>query len=431
MDVGCFDTSYNGISLYFATWAALASDWGFAREAVDRAYRLRAHLSLPEPTGGANGPSHMSSRTSADPPHDQWNFAHRPYAAAMVTDEALHLAPLPTADVMKGAASQVVQRLNATLEKPRPTKPEPWRETHWSNQLNFAHEHYQKGYYQRRLALEKQNSPLLKPLYERKENFLRPFDKAFTIARFDDFAAVVHTGPIRGWPNGLGGGQLSAMWTPTSGPVVLGRRRGMQGPVVDKLDEWRTWAVHAVSGVSAGEVFSSVFLAQPRVTTDLKEKTAEVQVEGPLAVGKNATALRYRRSFSMNPRGVTVRTALQAQQPIPVKELYETLPVFLHDSPQEKDARVTIQFQVDGQWREATPRPQASVKAIRVERFQGALLVTLDRPRTVQLAPGEWKDGFQTRATCRTVLVHLLEGGPPQKLETASIEYTLGPAPKK
>src|SRR5262249_48290135 len=53
VDVGCFDTSYNGISLYFSIWAALATDWKFARDAVDRAHRLRAHLCLPDPDGVA------------------------------------------------------------------------------------------------------------------------------------------------------------------------------------------------------------------------------------------------------------------------------------------------------------------------------------------------------------------------------------------
>ena len=125
---------------------------------------------------------------------------------------------------------------------------------------------------------------------------------------------------------------------------------------------------------------------------------------------------------------MTIRTSLRAKEEIAIKELYESLPLFLHDSPQAADAKVSVQFQVDGQWRDGATAPQANVKAIRVERFRGALLVTLDRPRTVQLAPSQWKDGYQTRAACQTVLIDLLDGVAPQRMETASIEYTLAAA---
>ena len=157
-------------------------------------------------------------------------------------------------------------------------------------------------------------------------------------------------------------------------------------------------------------------------------KLADVQVEGPLAIGKNESALRYQRTFLAQPQGVTIRTSLRAKEPIALKELYESLPLFLHDAPQVQDARVTVQFQVEGQWRDGATVPQANVKAIRVERFRGALLVTLDRPRTVQLASSQWKDGYQTRATCQTVLIHLLDGAGPQRMDAASIEYTLAAA---
>jgi hypothetical protein len=149
VDVGCFDTSYNGISLYFATWAALASDWAFARDAVRRAYDLRAHLSFPEPRGASFGPSHMSSRTSAGSPNDQWDFSYRPYAAAMVADAALPLAPLPRPAEREAALGKVVSHVNEALAKPKPARPRPWEESHWSRDINFAYEHYRKGWYAR------------------------------------------------------------------------------------------------------------------------------------------------------------------------------------------------------------------------------------------------------------------------------------------
>lgn len=427
VDVGCFDTSYNGISLYFATWAALASDWKFAQEAVAKAYRLRAHLCLPEADGKSfQGPSHMSSRTSADPPHDQWNFPHRPYAAAMATDEALHLAPLPAANVMRNAPAQLNHHLNGIMTaKPAETKPQPWKESHWSGTLNFAYDHYQKGYYARRLKLEQEASPLLKPLYLRDERFIHEFDKAFLIARFDGYAAVVHTGPIRGWPNGLAGGALSAFWTPATGPALLGRRRGMQGPVRDTLDEWRLWPVHAVSGTTAGgEFFTSANIKKPEAKYDISDKKGEAIVTGPIAVGKET--MPYQRRFLLEPNGLTIHTSLQTQK-TKLAELYETLPVYLADHPKAKDVKVLIQLQVGEQWHDATPQPQTNVKAIRIERRQGAVVITLDRPRTVQLAPHDWTDGFQTRVNCQTILVDLL-GGKAKEGDGIALSYTIAPA---
>ncbi|MBA4066700.1 MAG: hypothetical protein C0501_23940 [Isosphaera sp.] len=432
VDVGCFDTSYNGISLYFATWAALASDWPFARDAVARAHRLRAHLCLPDPDGQAFGPSHMSSRTSADPPRDQWNFPWRPHAAAMATDEALHLAPLPPADARKAAAGRLNTHFNGLLGKPRDAKPGPWMETHWSNFLNVPFEHYPKGYFERRVRLEQEKSPLLQPLYKRADRFVREFDKAFVIARADTFAAVVHTGPVREWPHGFGGGQLSAFWTPAAGTALLGRRRGMQGHVKDSLDEWRSWPVHAVSGLTAGgEFLTSAAVQQPKVRTAVGEKDAEVTVEGLLPAKDVKAAPAYRRRFRVGPDGVAVRTELECAAPVKFAELVETLPVFLHEAGQVKDANVRIEFRVGGTWEEAGGTPRAKVEAVRVGRLKGGTVVTFDRPRTVGLSPGNWTDGFQTQATCRTVLVDLLDGAGPKAVGAAVVEYTVAPADGK
>lgn len=429
VDVGCFDTSYNGISLYFSTWAALAGDWAFATEAVSKGYRLRNHLSLPEPDGRAFGPSHMSSRTSADPPHDQWNFPHRPYAAAMVTDEALHLAPLPGTAVMKQAAQRVTHHFNELLGKPQPVTASTWKETHWSGAFNFTYEHYKKGYYGRRLALEKEASPLLKPLYQRGERFIHEFDNAFLVACFDGYVAAIHTGPVRGWPHGLGGGMLSAFWTPSTGPTVLGRRRGMQGPVRDSLDEWRNWPVNAISGTSAaGELFSSAFLTKPEVKYEVKEQHAEARVEGPIAVGKDAAALHYQRRFVVRPAGLTVDSSLEAKSPVKIGELVESIPLYLNDTPQLKGVEFKVELQIGDQWLAASPKPQADVKSIRIDRHQGGMLVTLDRPRTVHLAP-VWTDGFQSTVTCQALLVNLADKA--TELQTAKLAYTLAPLPRK
>lgn len=61
---GGIDTGFGGTANYFAIWAALMTNWPFARDAVERVCRLRSHLILPEPDGTLNGPSHFKSCTS-------------------------------------------------------------------------------------------------------------------------------------------------------------------------------------------------------------------------------------------------------------------------------------------------------------------------------------------------------------------------------
>ena len=52
--------------------------------------------------------------------------------------------------------------------------------------------------------------------------------------------------------------------------------------------------------------------------------------------------------------------------------------------------------------------------------------IFVDRPRRVQLSPKEWTDGYQSQATCRTVLIDLLEGAAAKAGEMA-IQYTITP----
>lgn len=440
VDGGCFDTSYNGISLYFATWAALLSDWPFAREAVNKAFRLRAHLSFPDPDGVFHGPSQMSSRTSADPPNDQWNFPQRPYAAAMATEEALYLAPLPTPEKIKAVDSFIIQQLNQQLASAAPAGGQLWKEGHWSSFLNFAYEHYRSGAYARMLALT--NLPLSKPLYQRKANFIREFARTFVIAQFDNYALAIHTGPVgrpvghNGLPYGYGGGELSIFWTPATGTVIAGRRRGVQGapPRFDSYAEWRGWPIHAVTGLTADdELVSSSRIEQPTVAIATGTTGAEVRVAGLMPKynhSRNAVSpsgLFYERQFSLDAAGLRVTTSLKAQSAERMVELYETIPVFLENGQRQAQRKVTvIEFRRAGEWLPATNEYVGKVDAVRLKRFDGEALISFSQPRNVKLSPADWSDGFQTSAACRTVLVDLLEGeGKPVLVESALVSYLI------
>ncbi len=438
VDNHCFDTSYNGISLYFGVWAALMSDWDFTHRAIEQALRLRAHLCFPDPAGGFSGPSAMSSRTSGDPSRDQWRFPQRLHASAMVGDEAIYevAAQLPEANALAEAPARLVQALNRQMEEATPAQPQPWGERHWSRQMNFAHDHYRPGQYARLQRLRQEASSLLLPLYHRGETFVRNFADALIIARLGRMAFAIHVGPVgrpvghNGLPYGFGGGALAVFWTPESGAALVARRRGVQGAVVDAFDEWRQWPVHAVSGLTAAnELVSSSRIEIPQVQTNLGAERGEVRVEGrmpkynPARSAIEPSGLDYERSFIFSDGGLTIATCVRSDGAERLQELYETIPVLLSE---RGESAATIEFGVGDRWLAATAEMFEEVKQVRITRFHGRVLIRFAEPRRVRLSPAVWSDGYQTQAQCRTVLVDLLGDVPrPTVIDTVALSYTL------
>ncbi|MCX5659540.1 MAG: hypothetical protein NTW19_07425 [Planctomycetota bacterium] len=501
VDNGCYDTSYNGISLYFASWAARLVDWPFVHEAVDRAYRLRSALFLPEPRtpGDTNpiiyrGPSHMSSRTSGDPPHEQWNWIYRHVGSAMTTDHDLWMAPIPSEEELRAAPKAIAAALQLAADSIRPVPPAPpatapaagtptpapaapepassslWRESHWGNS-NFAADHYLPGFYDRLAKLRAEKSPLLLPPFLRPGSFIENFDDTFLVAKLKGFGVVIHTGPVAGddnrWrrPRGFGGGALSAYWTPEAGPVLLGRRRGIQGATFDTYDDWRIWPIHAITGLTAaGKPISSARTLLPKATYDVGKENATIVVKGtfnpqagaitagdPKADAAAPTtfpanqpggptllgSIDYTRTFEVTPAGLRVESSVRGDGRDPLAELYEVIPVFLGDNyvpptpesktPDAKNPGVDLFFRVKEAWIPATPEPVANVAAIRVDRQFGAVLIELDSPRTVRLSPTNWVDGYQTGATCRNIMVDLLGKPGPLQAAGAKVAYRVTP----
>ena len=456
-DQGGFDSNFNGMSLYFATWLAMASDWKFIRGPVEQAWRLRAYLCLPDPDGYVTGPSHFNTRTTTCPWRDEWHWPHRQKSAAMLTDEAAHLMSLPAAETLRAAPAALAGELTAQLrENPGYRPPEKlvsslWKFRIWPNiayfaMVNYAYDHYMKGFYSRRLKLEKKQSPLLKMPFRRKANFVRAFEKDFLVGKWSEFGVILHTGQVSGpagkgyyeypGPYGFGGGALSAFWTPKTGSVILGRRGGMgYEKNFDKIEDWRLWPTHAVSGMKADEkVFSSALLRKPAVDYDLKGSQATVRVTGTIpavnfAQGKVLEGrVDYSRTFQLNSGRLQVETAVKGYVQDKVSELYEIIPVFLGDlSKQKETPPTTIGVQVGGKWRTATAEYREKVTSIRLKRFEGAVTIKFDRPRRVKLSPQDWRATYMTKVACRNILIDLLESGDqPVILRNAKISYEVG-----
>ena len=470
LERGGFDAGFAGTCNWFVSGAALASNWPFARAAIDKAYRLRAHLILPEPNEKWTGPTHFNTRLSSPATIDQWEWGKcRDWCASLISDEAVHLVKLPELQVLEQAAftragefnrqiaENPVRLGNGSNETPyiyfknEEIGSNPWSWRLWRNynfpvSLNFGHDYYPVGAYAHRKELEERKSPLLKSPFLRDGTFVRDFGKAFTVAKMASYAAIVHTGPVgdharhdtagqfKG-PLGLGGGQLSAFWTPATSSVILGRRAGMtKDKTFDNVEEWRQWPIHAVSGyTTAGRPFTSARIVQPAVTSEVTPDGATVTAAGVIPTDQLGQTkvltgqLEYLRTFKLEPDRVRITTQIQGDGRDQITELYETLPVFLRDAGLQPEATPTvIEFQLNGAWAPATDKWLEQVTAVKLTRFDGAVQITFDAPRRVKLSPADWTDTWFTKAMCRNVMIDLLEAKDQvQAVQKAAVGYRL------
>jgi len=494
---GGMDLGFGGVADNFAIWSALKSNRDFANEAVERIYRLRAHLTLPEPDGSSSGPAHFNNRLGSPASAGQWPWGlARDTAASMVTDEALHWVhplemrhpsyPRPPDpdktddDILAEAGMEQARRFNGQMrDNPRVNREDGthtlsneefqneafrfrmWYNWHYPLTLNYGYDHYRPGSWARRASLIASGSRMLNNPFERGEIFVRDFAGAFYVANQLGYRAIVHTGPVGRHvpgekkhrfpgPLGFGGGQLSAFSTVDAGAVLLGRRSGQSfGDRRDRIEEWRTWPLHAVSGVTGdGRVFSSARIVDPAVTAKVTDQGGTITAGGELVVmttrkdpdaADPATAreihvdekldgvIGYSRTFVLTPENVRVQTVLNGDGKDTVAELYETLPVFHRNDHRHEGTETVIEFLVGTTWQTATVEPVKNAAAIRLKRFTGTVEIRFDKTRTVKLAPSAWNDDFLSRALCRAILVDLLEtGGKPVAVKgEKTIAYTI------
>lgn len=486
---GGLDTGFGGHANLFAIWAALATDWTFAKEAVAKVYRLRAHLALPEPDGTMAGPAEFNTRLCSPVTKDQWDYAWRDHGALMVTDEAAVWVKPPTAEELAGAAKNragefarqiaenPIKSGNGSAETPyvyfknEEIPPQPWRAAIFDNwffpaSVNCSYEYYRKGAYAHLMKLQNEKSPMLKLPFARGETFVRDFEKAFIIAREPGFGVILHTGPVGRQkpgdglvplpaPLGFGGGQLSAFWTPETGSVILGRRGGIiHQTAYDKLDEWRNWPIHAVSGVTAeGKVFSSSRIVDPVNSFQFESGFAEARVHGPMPAFKLvddpsstpqkpvqqmldeplAGEFSCTRDFVVSEKALTVSVHVKSDGKETPTELYETIPVYLKDNKaQEKVEPTRIEFQVGDAWSPAGESYSDKVNAVRLTRFEHAVVIEFKEPVRIKLSPVEWKDTVQLGfASCRNLMIDLLpRDGKPGEFREAKVAYSIKPVGK-
>lgn len=412
--------SFNGIALSYAIWGAAVGEWPFAKQAIDKAHRLRAHLTLPDPDGFFAGPSHFSALTSPEPVRDQWNWAHRTWNALMLTDEALCLVKIPDENAIRHAPRATAESINGGLHElswaPHGLESAPWA-CGPGGGINAAYSCYPKGFYKRLPKLIANEANLLPVL--RKKDFVTRFEDEFLVAKQGDHAVIIHTGPITDPADpdagyGFGGGALSAFWTRNAGSVILGRGMGAWAPAYKTLfDNWRSLPTHAVTGVtSTGKVFTSAHIVKPDTVFDVKGDHFSVKASGLIpATRKNEPlfdgSIQYARSFESTDAGVHIVTQIKPETTDKIAELYETLPIYFTDpGDQAKVLKPTIEFHVDGKWTEGADTPTDNVTAVRVHRFEGSVLIAFKTPANVRLAP-LWTDTYMTHVQCRNLLIDI------------------------
>lgn len=425
VDVGGYDVSYNGISLFFAAHAAVLTRWDFVIDALSSAYELRRYLTFPEVGNTWAGPAHFSPRTSAAVEGEQWGRAVRHHAAAMFTDHALRSTPKPTPELLAAVPDQLANKLRRAVSVV-PRHAVPWKETHWSSAVPYDYSYYVPGLYERRLKVPEENPEIMIQPFAREGTFVRSFADVLLAAKMPTFGVILHTGPIGRQdpiPCGFSGGAMSGFWTKATGPVFLGRRSGSQGNAnPDSFANWTLWPTHSTTGTNpAGRVFSTARIRLPESAYTVTDASARVVVRAPIRNGDGAMAdtlvnpIEYERTFELDAAGLTITTRLTPnssatpETPELVTALYEMLPVYFGPARRNQPELVhAIEARVGDTWQELTTDP-VRTSVIRVRRHEGAVLVTLDQPRPVSLSSEMWADVYQSRARCRNVMVDLLE----------------------
>ncbi len=508
-----FDVSYQGMTNSMLIHLGLATNWDFMSDVMDRVYKLRAHISFPEPDSETSfaGPTHFSTSTPGDTWDEQQPYRAKWVLAAMQSDWAKYIPGRVGYSWFEDdwpedgerSSDFIADRINKinfddghqqeAVAIPRNDSPPVWRDTRYQNVNQLASAYRgPDGFYSQFEAERNAGAEITKSPFERSENFIRSFPevdlnyyealdvtyegtsdewrkfvdwdwfkKNFLVAKFDTYATVIHTGRLSWWDyyiSGLGGGALSAFWTPDTGPVLLGRGHGGQSPSGTEYHwnhpdgrTWRIWASHAISGQNSAGAFSTatrryvnreykLFDSNNQETTDETEAVwARVIVND--IIGDNATWIyrhgntastrtvenpgvleeaQYRRIFDVREQGITIYSELTSDGSAGCDELWEMIPVYLgKKSSQQSAANTRIFFEVNDNWIEAGTSLQENVTRVKVERFNGEVFIVFTEPRSVKLSPVQSVHN-------RNIMVDLLGDNTHLPTET-SVEYTISP----
>jgi hypothetical protein len=445
---GAYDASYNGISLFHLNWGAYLSEYPPVVDALKKMTKLKAHLTFPDPDGDRNTPHHSNSSSARDAAEDQWSPHFRNAGLAHWSDDGIALLGKENIDntstMMNDISNMAQNWVNGTdgnnkFDIPSDSEPDEWKRSHWTvTDFTYPTLYYKDGHYDRlRSASEGQ---LTLP-FERNEPFIESFDDKFLSARQKGYGTVLFNDRLSWWTsegqteelNGFGGGNISAFWTPATGTVLMGVGRGTRHGGHD-LQDWAMWPVHALSGqTTGGAAFSSALQRHPEASYALNQETPTVTVSGDLTnewsdpTGGLSGSASYQRVFKLGEEELYVTTSVEGDSGTEVEELYEILPVFRRNaSDQSSGTQTQIAFEVDGSW-ESAGTDMKTVTRIRLQRFEGTVIIEFAEPARVKLSPEDFyiNPASQNGAQVRNILIDLRGTDGAAPLGGQAVEYRI------
>lgn len=424
-DAGVPDGSYNGISLH-----RLAEYWAISGsprvlEVLRASYRLKSNLTLPEPDGsGTLSPSHFNARCQDGFDFDQ--YQGREVILLPAVPEAAWFARRFWPEDLSPEA--VREQVETRLAKGGGRVPEaaPWgmgsggTETQphgWGRVLSLPYLLYHAGDEAKTDTLVRGSQlPVLA-----EERYSREFGGEFHIIRRPAYAAIFYTGPATasdkgatnyegvlhgegGYLMGMGGGGLSAFWTPQGGSLLLGRMTSKEGYERKKnvgennalnVPGWQDWLHNEIIGETAeGKILYSARVCHPRSRL-LPEKgpqkeRLEIRGEMPRALPRQGAItdarVSYRRTYTFDDERIACEVVVESDKALPLRSLYEALPLVLTTGRKLENGPATLSCEdAAGRPLEATGPQIEGVCAVVLKRYQGGMRIAFPTPVTLCL----------------------------------------------
>ena len=481
-----YDPAYDGIDLYFYSWAERISGYQPLKKVLNKVLYLKEYLTVPDPDGYWNGPSHWATATSAPVSGDLWGGYERDVSDAMISDHALPLVlgngvnlynahqqqlraiPPDRSFMQQGQPRNIsiidyLNNRNQIQSNDEGFVPSIWGQGHWVETIPviYMYDGYKPGFYNKLISLKNNNSPLLQAAFSRKGNFIKIFSNnvnypdscTFVSTKLGGYGAIIHTGRLSNWGgatgvlSGLSGGALSTFWTPSTGAVINGVAGGYQNNNKDQQDtwnDWQEWSVNTISGVNGnGKPFSAARDRFPKAKSTVAGDSTSATVIATGQIGSNIDGGRtapngaiqgkvdYNRKFDINPSGVTITSTISSDGADKIKELWEMIPVFLKQIGDNSSTAITLQIN-NGKWVSATSSLTQDVTAIQLKRFSGAVNITFTNPQSVKLS-GIRTLTYQVGVSTQNIMIDLLHsnGSTVAFPKQTSVTYTIAPSVEK
>jgi len=443
-DAGVPDGSYNGISLH-----RLAEYWAISGsprvlEVIRASYRLKANLALPEPGGGTLSPSHFNARCQDGFDYDQYQ-GREVMLLPTVPEAAWFARKFWPEDLAPEAVAKLVES-RANGYAGRVPEAGPWgvgekgteSQPHgWGRVLALPYLIYHAGDEAKTGALV-QASEL--PV-TREERYTREFGGEFYAIRRPAYAAIFYAGPAvgsdkgatnyhgvlqgeGGYIMGMGGGGLSAFWTPEGGSLLLGRMTAKEGYERKKnvgnnnafaVPGWQDWLHNEIIGeTTEGKILHSARTRHPRsrLLPEKGEAKNQLEIRGempgtlPRQGAITDARVSYRRLYTFEDERIVCEVEVESDKALPLKSLYETLPLVMASGRKSEDGPATLAFEdAGGKPLEATGGTLENVHAVVLKRYEGGMRIVFPEPVTLSLDSEETLSKQFTFVNGRSLLI--------------------------